>query len=539
MLSVFTSALLALSLILPRASAQTRRANLPRAQTCRPSEPVAAAWYAGWHATTGFPLSDISWEKYNTLIYSFALTTPDVHELTLDGSEPSVFPQFVSEAHDHGVAAHISIGGWTGSRWFSSNVATAANRTAFVKTVIDFAEQYNVDGINFDWETPNGLGIGCNTITTLIVPFMDATGSPLTDVSAFADVLDYIAILNYDVWGSWSSAVGPNAPLDDTCAAPANQVGSAASAVKSWTTAGMPANKIVLGVASYGHSFSVSPSDAFVNNSKTELAPYPKFNATNQPLGDVWDDTGSVNTCGVFQGPGGIFNFWGLVDGGFLTCAGDPAPGINYRYDICSVTGSFIKETGLAGFAMWQAGGDYNDLSTLSSTLRNKTTDATGSPLTDVSGFADVLDYIIIMNMMSGDRGLCHRTQRTSQRTCAAPANQLLTGHSFSVSPSNAFVDASKTELAAPHGDAWDSTGGVDVCGVYGGAWRIFDFWGLVDVRLPSPPKGNYIKETGLAGFAMWQAGGDYNDILLDAIKSAINSSTQRRTLRRQRKLHQ
>jgi hypothetical protein len=34
--------------------------------------PVAAAWYAGWHATEGFPLSSISWEKYNTLYYSFA-----------------------------------------------------------------------------------------------------------------------------------------------------------------------------------------------------------------------------------------------------------------------------------------------------------------------------------------------------------------------------------------------------------------------------------------------------------------------------------
>ena len=35
-------------------------------------EPVAAAWYTGWHATEGFPLSDVSWDKYNTLYYSFA-----------------------------------------------------------------------------------------------------------------------------------------------------------------------------------------------------------------------------------------------------------------------------------------------------------------------------------------------------------------------------------------------------------------------------------------------------------------------------------
>ena len=33
---------------------------------------VVAGWYTGWHATTGFPLSDVSWDKYNTLIYAFA-----------------------------------------------------------------------------------------------------------------------------------------------------------------------------------------------------------------------------------------------------------------------------------------------------------------------------------------------------------------------------------------------------------------------------------------------------------------------------------
>jgi hypothetical protein len=37
--------------------------------------------------------------------------------------------------------------------------------------------------------------------------------------------------------------------------------------------------------------------------------------------------------------------------------------------------------------------------------------------------------------------------------------------------------------------------------------------------------KGQYIEETGLAGFILWQAGGDHNDILLDAIKSAVDGS--------------
>ncbi|KAF8555059.1 glycoside hydrolase family 18 protein [Imleria badia] len=391
------------------------------APTSGTNQPVAAAWYTGWHATEGFPLQNVSWDKYNTLIYSFAITTPSVNSLTLNGSDPPLLPEFVREAHKHDVAAHVAIGGWDGGIWFSSDVATPRNRTAFVKTVVDFATRYDLAGINFDWESPNQQGIGCNTISandtqnflyflqelransvgakltlsaaTGLTPFHDASGNPSTNMSNFAEVLDYIAIMDYDVWGPWSLSVGPNSPLNDTCTAPANQVGSAVSAVKAWTAAGMPVHKIVLGVPSYGHSFSVSPSDAFVNGSETELIAYPKFNASNQPLGDTWDDTGGVDSCGVYEGPGGTFNLWGLVDGRFLTTEGNPAPGIYYRYDACSQTpyvynktsevmvsfdnaqsfaakGNYIKETGLRGFAMWEAGGDYNNI--LLDTIRSK-----------------------------------------------------------------------------------------------------------------------------------------------------------------------
>ncbi|KAG2154458.1 glycoside hydrolase family 18 protein [Suillus bovinus] len=392
------------------------RSIAARSNDARSTKSLAASWYAGWHATEGVPLSSISWEKYNTLYYSFAETTPSVTSLTLAGSDGDLLPQFVSEAHAHGVEAHIAVGGWTGSGWFSSNLATAKNRTAFVKTVKEFVSQYNLDGVQFDWEYPNHQGIGCNTINandtanflsflqelrrdpvaaklTLsaavsITPFNDATGNPSADVSGFAKVLDYIVLMNYDIWGSWSTSVGPNSPLNDTCAVSANQQGSAVSAVKAWSDAGIPVSQIALGVPTYGHSFSVSPSDAFEHvkgGSTKKLAAYPSFDAKNQPLGDAWSGAAGVDSCGAAVGPGGTFNFWGLVEGGFLTKEGNPSGNIYYRYDTCSQTpyvynetsqvmvsfdnaesyaakGKYIKNTGLRGFAMWETGGDYNGI---------------------------------------------------------------------------------------------------------------------------------------------------------------------------------
>ena len=47
--------------------------------------------------------------------------------------------------------ALLTIGGWTGSQYFSSAVATEANRTAFVKTVMDLVSKYDLDGLDFEY----------------------------------------------------------------------------------------------------------------------------------------------------------------------------------------------------------------------------------------------------------------------------------------------------------------------------------------------------------------------------------------------------
>ncbi|KAI5117392.1 hypothetical protein M0805_007783 [Coniferiporia weirii] len=375
-------------------------------------EMVASAWYTGWHAGD-FPLNNVSWDKYTQLTYAFGITVDDPSTIFLNDSDIDLLPQFVAKAHENDVKASLSIGGWTGAIYYSTNVGSAENRTLFVKAVTDLAEKYKLDGIDFDWEYPGNQGIGCNTISpndtsnflafleelrstptgskliltaaTAITPFYGATGSPSSNVSAFSKVLDYVEIMNYDIWGSWSSAAGPNAPLNDTCAPSADQQGSAVSAVAAWNAAGMPLAQIALGVASYGHSFAVNTSSAFSNGSTTELAAYPPFDNNVFPVGDAWDDAPGVDVCGVFENQGGLWDFWGLIGAGLLDKNGSVAEGVPSRFDECSKTnyvyntttqvmvsydsaeafaakGAFIKDTGLRGFAMWEAGGDFEDI---------------------------------------------------------------------------------------------------------------------------------------------------------------------------------
>ncbi|KAJ8509393.1 hypothetical protein ONZ45_g8433 [Pleurotus djamor] len=405
----------------PTQSANTSNPNAPE-------EVLATAWYPGWLGDK-FPPSKISWDKFNAMTFAFAVTTPDPSVISLDDVSQRMLPQMVSAARANvgtpfrsfpslssdgflqGVSPSLSIGGWTGSIYFSPAVATPQNRTAFVKAIVELATQYELDGIDFDWEYPNKQGIGCNILSpadsanflsflqelkedpvgsnlTLsaavgLAPFMGSDGTPMTDVSAFAEVLDHISIMAYDVWGSWSTSVGPNAPLDDSCAS--TKAGSATSAVKAWTAAGFPASQLALGIAAYGHSFHVPTSTAV--DTQGRLVTSPTFDKAQQPKGDSWDtaDGSTVDQCGNPELTSGVYNFWGLVEGGFLTNNGTAASGIDYQFDECSQTpfvynpstqvmvayddatsfaakGKFINDQGMKGFALWNAAGDFDDI---------------------------------------------------------------------------------------------------------------------------------------------------------------------------------
>jgi len=382
-------------------------------------EVVASAWVPGWAA---IDLDSIPWKSYSHLTFAFAVTTNGAPYLSLDLVNTTLLTSFVARAKQEGVHPLVSVGGWTGSRYFSTNVESS-NQAGFVQAIVSMIQEYNLSGVEIDWEYPNHQGMGCNVISAddtanyltfltalrkavgqnatltaavTLTPFDGSDGTPSSDVSGFAEQLDWISLMNYDVWGSWSPTAGPNAPLFDSCA-PA-QDGSAHSGVTAWTAAKFPANQIVLGVPSYGHSFSVAPSAAIVNNA---LALYPQFDKSYQPpgQGETNTTTNSTDVCGNPSGNSGIWQFNGLVTAGFLQNNNGTvtaASGMYYTFDNCSQTpfvynpntqdlvsfdnaesfaakGKFINDNNLLGFAMYDVTGD-----TPQNTLVNSISDAMG-----------------------------------------------------------------------------------------------------------------------------------------------------------------
>lgn len=180
------------------------------------------------------------------------------------------------------------------------------------------------------------------SIASGVTPFVGPDGTPLQNVTEFAKVLDFITILNYDIYTPSTHAIaGPNAPLFDECAP--NRNGSATSAIQSWTGAGIPPDQLVLGAPSFGHSYRVSKADAYVNGTQT-LAVFPPHNQTNIPTADP-GESGWTDICGTVT-LSDAFTFTQLRDSGFIDNRGEPrhSEGISYHLDDCSQTVGTLVE---------------------------------------------------------------------------------------------------------------------------------------------------------------------------------------------------
>lgn len=54
----------------------------------------------------------------------------------------------------------VSVGGWVWSGNFSDAAMSVESRHKFANSAADFVKQYDLDGIDIDWEYPNQIGAG-------------------------------------------------------------------------------------------------------------------------------------------------------------------------------------------------------------------------------------------------------------------------------------------------------------------------------------------------------------------------------------------
>lgn len=194
-------------------------------------------------------VNSIQYSKLTHINYSFLLPNSDGSLQAIDGA--SKLQSLVSLAHANGVKVSIAVGGWNNGNdsAFEVLAANPTTRTNFVNNLMAFVNQYNLDGVDMDWEYPdpgtsadnyalmmNELATALHAqgkILTAAVVALGYTGDGIKN-EVFADI-DFLNIMAYD--GGNGATHSPYSYAVDS--------------LNYWLGRGLPAAKAVVGVPYY------------------------------------------------------------------------------------------------------------------------------------------------------------------------------------------------------------------------------------------------------------------------------------------------
>lgn len=221
-----------------RVNAATAAAAVPPATTFK-----VVGYMPSWSGS----VSQIQYSKLTHINYAFLLPTPTGGLRAIEN--PSKLQSLVTNAHNNNVKVLIAVGGWNNGNDsdFESLAANSTYRTSFVNNMVNFVNQYNLDGVDIDWEYPDA-GASANNYVALMTQLataMHTRGKLLTAAvigenggsilsSVFAQV-DFLNLMAYD-YNNFDHAT----------------YNYATQSINYWKGRGLPVEKTVLGVPFYG-----------------------------------------------------------------------------------------------------------------------------------------------------------------------------------------------------------------------------------------------------------------------------------------------
>lgn len=198
----------------------------------------------------------------------------------------------------------LSVGGWSAGG-FSEAASTESNRKNFAISAAELVKEYKLDGIDIDWEYPcySVAGIGASKADkenyTLLLEALRkeldrledkyhmltiAVGAGdyftrCTEMDKAQVYLDYVQLMTYDLRGGFQVVTGHHSNLYT------NQVDlfnfSVDQAVKTFLEAGVPKEKLVIGVAFYSREWRGVPDvdNGYMQMAKTTGGYGPSYHA--------------------------------------------------------------------------------------------------------------------------------------------------------------------------------------------------------------------------------------------------------------------
>ncbi|HUF00515.1 MAG TPA: glycosyl hydrolase family 18 protein [Anaerolineales bacterium] len=212
--------------------------------TVIPSPTAASQFIILAYATDGIFADIIPYERLTHINYSFLTPRADgTFNPILNGWK---LKQIVKTAHEHGVRVSIAVGGWGWDAQFEELAADPESRSAFVQNLKAFVDEYQLDGVDMDWEYPDPGQSSQNflalikelrsampdkLLTTAVVSYGDDNGIGVPNESF--ELFDFVNIMTYD-----GRDHGTMEQFE--------------RGLSYWSERGLPKEKIVMGAPFYG-----------------------------------------------------------------------------------------------------------------------------------------------------------------------------------------------------------------------------------------------------------------------------------------------
>eukprot|EP00094_Tigriopus_californicus_P004624 TCALIF_04451-PA protein Name:"Similar to CHIA Acidic mammalian chitinase (Bos taurus)" AED:0.30 eAED:0.30 QI:0/0.73/0.65/0.9/0.89/0.85/20/288/2866 len=289
--------------------AQTAEHSVQKRQIGSPGQRVVC-YFANWavyrQGTAKFTPQNINPYLCTHLIYAFGGLTKDDTIQPFDkyqDIEKGGYSQLAAlKTYNRELKTLLAIGGWNeGSKRFSPMVADPARRRSFIKSAIRFARQYNFDGIDLDWEYPSFRDGGKpedrvnyakliiemreafdleseqtgkeRLLITMAVPASLEYAGKGFDIKTLNKHLDFFNFLTYDYHSSYEPSVNHHSPLfrpKDVSEYDFRADLNVDATVKFYIKNGASRDKLVLGIPTYGRSYTLVNPDAHQIGSPTD-----------------------------------------------------------------------------------------------------------------------------------------------------------------------------------------------------------------------------------------------------------------------------
>lgn len=257
----------------------------------------------------------------------------------------------------------LSLGGWGGCKTCSDVFSQADDRLAFAESVKRLLVRYEADGIDLDWEYPAVEGppghpykpedkqnftallrelrqtLGSRYIISFAAGGFEDYMKDAIEWQEVAPLIDFVNLMSYDLVNGYSKVTGHHTPLYST----PEQLLSVDYGVREMISRGMPAGKIIIGLAFYGRIWENVPS---VNNGIYQPGNFRKSESIKRIDGFLrdkeykfyWDSTAKAPY--IYNEPKKLF----------ITYDNDRSVSLKTRYAL---------EEGLGGVMFWQLRLDY------------------------------------------------------------------------------------------------------------------------------------------------------------------------------------